>query len=123
MLNTLTILAMAPAPGGAGQPAQSPMFMFGWLAIMIALFYFMLIRPQRRREKERLQLLEAIKTGDRVLFAGGLIGVVTNVKEKTYVIKVADKTKVEVVRGAVTQVLAKGELPADVDQEPSNASR
>ena len=123
MLNTLTILAMAPAPGGAGQTAQSPMFMFGWLAIMIALFYFMLIRPQRRREKERLQLLEAIKTGDRVLFAGGLIGVVTNVKEKTYVIKVADKTKVEVVRGAVTQVLAKGELPADVDQEPSNASR
>ena len=123
MLNTLNLLAMAPAPGGAGQPAQSPMFMFGWLAIMIALFYFMLIRPQRRREKERLQLLEAIKTGDRVLFAGGLIGVVTNVKEKTYVIKVADKTKVEVVRGAVTQVLAKGELPADVDQETSNASR
>lgn len=123
MLNTLIPLAMAPAPGGAGQPAQSPMFMFGWLAIMIALFYFMLIRPQRRREKERLQLLEAIKTGDRVLFAGGLIGVVTNVKEKTYVIKVADKTKVEVVRGAVTQVLGKGELPADVDQEPSNASR
>ena len=123
MLNTLNLLAMAPAPGGAGQPAQSPMFMFGWLAIMIALFYFMLIRPQRRREKERLQLLEAIKTGDRVLFAGGLIGVVTNVKEKTYVIKVADKTKVEVVRGAVTQVLGKGELPADVDQEPSNASR
>ncbi len=53
MLNTLIPLAMAPAPGGAGQPAQSPMFMFGWLAIMIALFYFMLIRPQRRREKEK----------------------------------------------------------------------
>ena len=123
MLNTFLFLAMAPPAGGAGQPAQSPMFMFGWLAIMIALFYFMLIRPQRRREKERQQLLEAIKTGDRVLFAGGLIGVITNVKEKTYVIKVADKTKVEVVRGAVTQVLAKGELPADVDQETSNASR
>ncbi len=123
MLNTFLFLAMGQPAGGPGQPVQSPFFSLGFMAIMIALFYFMLIRPQRRREKERLQLLEAIKTGDRVLFAGGLIGVVTNVKEKTYVIKVADKTKVEVVRGAVTQVLGKGELPADVDQEPSNASR
>lgn len=123
MLNTFLILAMAPPAGGAGQPAQSPIFMFGWLGIMIALFYFMLIRPQRRREKERQQLLSAIKSGDRVLFGGGIIGVVANVKEKTYVIKIADKTKLEVVRGAVTQVLDKGELPADVDQEQSTGNR
>ena len=123
MLNHLIFLAMAPPPGGGGQPAQSPVFMFGWLAIMIALFYFMLIRPQRRKEKERQQLLSAIKTGDRVLFGGGLIGIIANVKEKTYVIKVADKTKLEVVRGAVTQVLDKGELPADVDQEQPTANR
>lgn len=123
MLNNLLLIAMAPPAGGAGQPAQSPVFMFGWLAIMIALFYFMLIRPQRRKEKERQQLLSAIKTGDRVLFGGGLIGIIANVKEKTYVIKVADKTKLEVVRGAVTQVLDKGELPADVDQEQPTANR
>ena len=115
---------MAPPAGtAAGGQAQSPVFMFGWLAIMIALFYFMLIRPQRRKEKERQQLLSAIKTGDRVLFGGGLIGIIANVKEKTYVIKVADKTKLEVVRGAVTQVLDKGELPADVDQEQPTANR
>jgi preprotein translocase subunit YajC len=123
MMNTFLFLAMAPPAGGAGQPAQSPIFMFGWLGIMIALFYFMLIRPQRRREKERQQLLSAIKSGDRVLFGGGIIGVVANVKEKTYVIKIADKTKLEVVRGAVTQVLDKGELPADVDQEQSTGNR
>lgn len=123
MLNTILLLAMAPPPGGAGQPAQSPIFMFGWLGIMIALFYFMLIRPQRRREKERQQLLNAIKSGDRVLFGGGIIGVIANVKEKTYVIKIADKTKLEVVRGAVTQVLEKGELPADVDQDQSTGNR
>jgi preprotein translocase subunit YajC len=99
MLNTFLPCHGPPPAGGAGQPPQSPVFMFGWMAIMIAMFYFMLIRPQRRREKERQQLLKAIKTGDRVLFAGGIIGVVTNVKEKTYVIKVADKTKMEVLRG------------------------
>ena len=124
MLQSLSILAMGPPPGGAtGAPAQSPMFMFGWLAIMIAMFYFMLIRPQRRREKERQALLAAVKSGDRVLFGGGIIGIVANVKEKTLVVKVGDKMKLEVIRGAVTQVLEKGELPADVDQDPGAANR
>jgi preprotein translocase subunit YajC len=123
MLHLLTSIAMAPPAGGAGQPAQSPLFMFGWLGIMIALFYFMLIRPQRRKEKERQALLSAVKSGDRVLFGGGIIGIVANVKEKTLVIKVGEKTKLDVIRGAVTQVLAKGELPADVDQDPTAAAR
>lgn len=118
MSSALTILAMAGG-GGAGGSQQSPLFMFGWLAIMLALFYVMLIRPQRRREKERQDLLSKIKSGDRVLFSGGIVGIVTNVKDKTYVIKVADKTKIEVVRSAVSQVLDKGELPADVDQDAS----
>jgi len=117
-MHMFSILAMAPPPGGgAGGSQQSPLFMFGWLAIMLALFYVMLIRPQRRREKERQELLSKIKSGDRVLFSGGIIGIVTNVKDKTYVIRVGDKTKLEVVRGAVSQVLAGGELPADVDQD------
>ena len=105
-------LAMMGAPaGGAGAPQQSGAFMFIWLGLMVALFYFMLIRPQKRREKERQALLEAVKTGDRVLFAGGLLGVVANVKEKTLIVKIADGVKVEIVRGAVSQVLDKGETP------------
>jgi preprotein translocase subunit YajC len=105
------------SPPGGGDSGQSPMFMFGWLGIMIALFYVMLIRPQRRRERERQELLKNIKSGDRVLFSGGIIGVVANVKEKTFVLKVADKIKLEVLRGAVTQVLDKSELPSDIEQE------
>jgi preprotein translocase subunit YajC len=119
MMDTaLSILALGTPPGGGGgAPQQSPVFMFGWLAIMIAIFYLMLIRPQRRKEKERQALLQAVKTGDRVLFGGGIIGIVANVKEKTLVIKVAEKTKLEVLRGAVSQVLGSGELPADVDKD------
>ncbi len=119
MLTTMLTVAMGPPPGAENQ--QSPLFMFGWLAIMLVLFYMMLIRPQRRREKERQEMLSKIKSGDRVLFGGGIIGVVANVKEKSVVIKVAEKTKVEVVRGAVSQILDKGELPADVDQDATAA--
>lgn len=109
----MTWLAMAPAPGGAGGQQQSPVFMIGWLGLMLVIFYFMLIRPQQRREKERRALLSQIKSGDRVVFCGGLLGIVTNAKEKTFTIKVDEGVKLEVVRGAVTQVLEKGEVPED----------
>ena len=108
-MNWLGILAMAPAGGGGAAP-QSSAFMFVWLGLMVALFYFMLIRPQKRREKERRALLEATKTGDRILFAGGMLGVVANVKEKTLIVKIAENVKVEIVRSAVSQVLDKGEV-------------
>jgi preprotein translocase subunit YajC len=110
-MNWSGILAMGMAPaGGSGAAPQSSMFMFVWLGLMVALFYFMLIRPQKRREKERQALLGAVKTGDRILFAGGLLGVVANVKDKTLIVKIADNVKVEVVRSAVSQVLDKGEV-------------
>jgi len=113
------ILAMGPQPGQGGE-APSQTFFFGWIAIMIAIFYVMIIRPQRRREKERQDLMKNIKTGDRVLFSGGIIGIVANVKEKTFTIKIGEKSKVEVLRGAVTQVLDKAELPSDLDPELSS---
>lgn len=107
-MNWLGMLAQAPAPqGGAGSGVN----MLVMMGLMVALFYFMLIRPQKRREKERQALLAAVKTGDRVLFGGGFLGVVANVKEKTLVVKIADGVKVEVVRGAVAQVLEKGDVP------------
>ena len=111
MLNQLLFSAMAAPGGSGGQSQQSPVFMFAWLGIMVVIFYFMLIRPQQRREKERQALLTNIKTGDRVVFSGGIIGIITNVKDKVFVIKIADNVKIEVSRGAVTQVLEKGESP------------
>ena len=111
MTTLMTFLAMAPTPGGEQQ--QSPLFMFGWLGIMLVIFYFMLIKPQQNRERERRKLLENIKSDDRVAFSGGIIGIVTNVKEKTFIIKIADNVKIEVGRGAVTQILDKGEQPSE----------
>lgn len=114
MYNALMFLAMAPPPGEGGGSQQSPMFMFGWIIIMLAVFYFLMIRPQQRREKERRQLIDNTKTGDRVLISGGILGVISNVKEKTFMVKIADNVKIEVARSAVTQVLDKGK--DDIDE-------
>lgn len=108
----LTLIGMAGAPGGAGQGSGNSMVMIVWIVLMLGLFYFMMIRPQQRKEKERRQMMSSIKTGDRVIFAAGLIGNVTNVKGNTFTVKIADNTKIEVLKAAVTRVLQKDE---DID--------
>lgn len=112
MTMNLINLAMAGAPGGTGGGQGSPGFMIGWLVLMVGIFYFMLIRPQQRQAKERRALLDNVKSGDRVIFSGGMIGIVTNVKDKLLTVKIADNVKVEIIRGAISQVLAKDEEPA-----------
>ena len=96
--------------GQGGQQAQSsPVMMIGWLVIMVGLFYFMMIRPQQRKEKERRALIAGVKSGDRVVFGGGLIGTVANIKDTVLVVKVAENTKLEVLRSSVTRVIRKDE--------------
>ncbi|MFP6905538.1 MAG: preprotein translocase subunit YajC [Verrucomicrobiota bacterium] len=110
----VSVLAQAPAPAsGSGDPVQ----MFGMIAIMLAIFYFLLIRPQQRRDRERRKMLSKVKTGDKVLFLGGLIGSVANAKEKTLSIKIADGVKVEASRNSITAILDK-----DTDIEEASRS-
>jgi preprotein translocase subunit YajC len=116
MFNTMMILGMGTPPAGQGQQG-SGMLMMGYMVIIFALFYFMMIRPQMKREKERKKLIEAIKSGDRVMFCGGMLGVVATVKEQTFVVKVAENVKLEVARGAVVKVLDKDEAPGEVDNK------
>lgn len=105
------IIAMAAPQGAEGQASGSGIGMFVYLGLMLLLLYFLLIRPQKRREKERRALLDAVKTGDRILFGGGFIGTVANVKEKTLLVKIADNVKVEIARAAVVQILSKESDP------------
>ncbi len=111
-----SIVAMTPPPGANGAQGQtSPGFTIGWMVFMVAIFYFVMIRPQRRREKERKALISAVKSGDRVLLTSGIIGEISNVKDKTLIVRIAEKTKIEVLKSAVAQVLdEKGELPSEI---------
>ena len=104
-------IGMGGFGGQGGQQSQSsPVMMIGWLVIMVGLFYFMMIRPQQRKEKERRALIASIKSGDRVVFGGGLIGTVANVKDTVLVVKAAENTKLEVLRAYVTRVIQKDEV-------------
>jgi preprotein translocase subunit YajC len=101
-------LAMAAPPAG-GQGGAGGLGMFVPMIVIFAIFYFMLIRPQQRKEKERRAMIAAVKTGDRIVFAGGILGTVVNVKETTLMVKVADNVKFEILRAAVSRVMDKDE--------------
>jgi len=116
LLNTLIIGMGTPPAGGQGQ-GQSGMLMMGYMVIIFALFYFMMIRPQMKREKERKKLIENIKSGDRILFCGGMLGVVATVKDQAFVVKIAENVKIEIARGAVVRVLDKDEAPGEVENK------
>jgi len=100
----LLFLAQAKAPAGQSAPD-----LFGMLIPFLCLgviFYFLIIRPQKKKQQDHAKLIGAIKTGDDVVLAGGIHGRVANVKDSTFVVKIAENTKIEVERGSVDRVLA-----------------
>ena len=114
-MNTLLFLAQAAAPAAPGAPAPGgiPGGMLIPMILIFGIFYLMMIRPQQRKEKERLKMISELRAGQKVLFANGLIGTIYESKEQTFVIEVAPGTRIEVLRAAVTQVIPEdGTLPA-----------
>lgn len=86
-------------------PQQPPaIFQFLPLIIIAVLFYFLLIRPQQKKQKEHQKLVSGVKTGDKVITSAGIHGIVSNVKEHTILLKVADNVKIEMDKAAVTTV-------------------
>ena len=80
--------------------------------VIILIFYFLIIRPQRKRDKEAKAMIDAIKKGDKVVTIGGIRGTVAVVKDNTVVLKVDDNTRIEFSKSAISQVLNKKEEPA-----------
>lgn len=101
------ILMMQPSGqgGDAGQSLISTMLMF---ALIIGIFYFMILRPQQKRAKERQKLLEALKKGDKVITSSGMFGTIAGLDEKTALVQVADNIKIKFERTAIASVLSDG---------------
>ncbi|HAV24040.1 MAG: preprotein translocase subunit YajC [Ignavibacteria bacterium GWA2_55_11] len=92
--------------GQEGPGLMSNLLLFGTI---IAIFYFMIIRPQQKREKERKAMLSALKKGDKVVTSGGIHGSVSGLDDKTVLVQIADNVKIKVDRGAITAVVKEAE--------------
>jgi preprotein translocase subunit YajC len=92
---------------GAG--AANPLINIFPLVVIFIIFYFMLIRPQKSKEKEHQKMLGALSKNDEVVTTGGIHGVVVNVKEKTVVLRVDDNVKIEVEKNCIAYLKKKQE--------------
>ena len=88
------------------------------MLLIFAIFYFLMIKPQQRKEKERRKMISELRAGTKVVFAGGLIGTIVEAKELTFKIEIASDVVIEVARSAV-QGLAVEDKPADATGEPA----
>ena len=75
------------------------------LIFIFIIMYFVMIRPQKKRQEQQKQLIAGLKTGDRVVTNAGIHGLISNVKETTVLVKVADNVKIEIDKSAITNVL------------------
>ena len=98
--------AQAPAAG----PDSGGLMSFLPLILMFAVLYFIMIRPQMKRQKEHKAMIDALAKGDEVATAGGLLGRITRVGDHSLGLQIANGIEVEIQRSAVVQVLPKGSL-------------
>lgn len=113
LLDFLIPSAHAQAAAG-GQPAGGGFSMLLMSIILIAVMYFLMIRPQMKRQKEHKALLDKLAKGDEVLTNGGIAGTVAEIGDNFITIEVADNVRIRVQKGAIGNVLPKGTLKSAV---------
>ena len=108
-MNLLIPDAMAQTAGGAAQAGGG----FGFIGMMILMFgfmYFILIRPQQKKQKEHQAMLSKIAAGDEVVTAGGILGKVVEVGDNFLTLEIADNVRIKVQRFQVASLVPKGTL-------------
>jgi preprotein translocase subunit YajC len=118
------ILAAPQAAGSGGDAASNPMGSLGAflpLIAIFAIFYFLIIRPQSKKQKETQKMLSALKKGDKIVTIGGIHGVIQKIKESTstVIVRVDENTALEFSRSAVSSV----ESQAKEDKEERKADK
>ncbi len=103
-LLSLIFLQCAPPAGGQGDAMGSLMSFLPFILI-IAVFYFLIIRPQQKRQKERQKLLDSVKKGDKVITAAGIHGVVEGIEDKTVLVKISENVKVKMEKSSIATII------------------
>lgn len=98
------LFAQTQAPATPAQPAGSPWATLLFPVLLMVAMYFLLIAPQRKRQKEHQKLISELKAGDEILTQGGIFGTIQQVKDDRFVLRLLDSSKVEVARDYVARV-------------------
>ena len=103
-------IASAHAQTQSAQPAGGELFQIGFLIVLFGLFYFIAIRPQRKRQKEHAAMVSALKKGDEVALSSGMLGKISGLDDNYLVLAVGGNVELKFQKIHVTSVLPKGTL-------------
>lgn len=110
-MNLLDLL-IAPAHAAAGAPQGGGLSFLIMPIVLIAIMYFLMIRPQMKRQKEHRAMLDKLSVGDEVITNGGIAGTVRALGDSFITVEIADRVEVRLQKGAIANVLPKGTLKA-----------
>jgi len=102
LLSAISVFAQEQEPSQPGFPGG----IIPMMVIMFAIIYFLMIRPEQKKQKARQNMIKNVKKGDKVVTLGGIYGVVNNIKENTVMVKVTDSTVLELTKSAISSVLS-----------------
>lgn len=111
-MNFFIASAFAQDAAGAAAPGGNPMIQYVFLAGFVAVFYFLVIRPQSKRAKEHNKLLGALQKGDEVVTTGGIVGKVVKVSEGFVIVSVSDTVELRFQKASIVALLPKGTIKA-----------
>ena len=98
------MMLLMGAPGGEAPTGPAALMNFFPLIAIIGIFYFLIIRPQNKKQKETQKMLAALKKGDKVVTIGGIHGTIQTVRETTVIVRVDENTKMEFSRSAISSI-------------------
>lgn len=110
-MNAISLMAADPAAGGS---MSATLITF---VLIILIFYFLIIRPQKKRDKEAKAMIDAMKKGDKVVTIGGIHGTIVAVRDQTVVVKVDDSARIEFSKSAISTVSSKDKVNASAQKK------
>jgi preprotein translocase subunit YajC len=121
-MNSFVFNLLLGSPEGGGGTGGSAFLQFVPFIAIIGIFYFLIIRPQNKKQKETQRMLGALKKGDRVVTIGGIHGVIQSVKDQSIILKVDDNVRLEFNRSAISSVesVAKEEKTEKIEDKSSD---
>ena len=97
-MNTLSVLAQA---GAEGPGAPNPLIQLMPMILIFGAMYFLMIAPQRKKQKEHQKMLTELKVGDKVMTNAGIYGAITSVKDDSFILQIAESTKIEIAKASI----------------------
>jgi len=120
IINSLSFVFAQEGGASASKNSAGSIFnptMIGMILMMFVIMYFLMIRPEQKRQKEKQNMLNNLKKGDKIVTLGGIIGTISGIKEDSIILKVADNTNIRILKTAISTVKEKADNDEDTNED------